>query len=116
MLRVNLSNDPDVLLRLVRHHARSIEGIVLELFASMMLVLGQDDETWDIKQSRIGANSFSLHGRGRSFHFRSTDTAHREIVVYDRARAGNIVAVLRTRDEARRFVRGLVPAKVVQAA
>lgn len=110
MLTVNLNSDPDVLLRMVRHHAREVEGVVLELLASITLVLGSDDEEWEVRQSRIGANSFSVRCKthGEEFHFRGAGHGSHDVLVYDRWQHGKLITTITTREEARRFVKGLV--------
>jgi len=107
VLVVNLRGDYDKLLGMVRHHAKAAEGVVLELLAYITLVCGSDERQWTIKQSRVGANSFSLHGRGRQYHFRAGHTGEGGVRVYDRAR-GKLIKTLRTRVEARDFVKSLV--------
>jgi len=113
VLTVDLTSDHDLLLRMVRHHAPAVEGVVLELLAYMSLELGSDSEPWQIRQSRVGANSFSLRGRGGEYHFRADHDGQGGIRVYDRAREGNLVDTIATRGEAREFVKGLVSAPVV---
>lgn len=82
------------------------------MLAYITLVLGSDDEDGKVRQSRRGANSFSLTGRGREYHFRAEHDGAGGIRVLDQAREGNVIATLTTRNQARDFIKSLVPATV----
>jgi hypothetical protein len=107
MLTAQLKNDPSTLLNMVRHHAQAVEGIVLELLATIPLVMGADNEEWTLRQSRVGANSFSLHGPNSQYHFRGYH-GYGAICVYDKYKNGNLLIEIHSRTQARTFIESLV--------
>jgi hypothetical protein len=100
----------------IRHHAKHLEPIALELLKELVFGWpGRDEEVHLIVQSRNGPNSVAwFTPDGQQFHFR---WHHRgdSVIVFDRYWHGydqaNVVAVLSTRRDVRHFVRGELRSK-----
>lgn len=103
MIRVDGPN-PTTLWRRMEHHASELIPLVHSLIDDILFgPLGQGAEVHVMKQHKVGANSFSLTiADGPTYHFRSHD--YRTIEVYDAFKHGNLLARLRTPDEAEGFV------------
>lgn len=104
MIRVEGPN-PAALPSRTHHHGRSWLPLLNSLALSLLFEseFARDRREHVIKQSRPGANSFSLRtASGRAYHFRGTDAG---IEVRDAYTQGNVLATITAVDDARRFFR-----------
>ena len=108
MLITDVRN-PDALLTRVRHHAKALEPIVLELLAETALKLGAVECEWTLYQARVGANSFALIGPNDSFYFRA-ESPYTEIEVWDAPVRPKIIQTISSPEEARIFIAWLAEA------
>jgi len=101
----------DTLPNRVACHARQAAPLVAAAFENLLLrcPLAQDHHEHVLRQSRPGAQSFSLVlCDGREFHFRGLEEeGYSAIAVRDRYREGTTIEVLRTPGDVRRFFEGL---------
>ena len=102
---VNVRN-PETLTHAMSHHAKGLEPIVGALALGILIEL--EPLGWTIRQSGTGAQSYSLRKGAKQYHFRPGGNPYSEIIVKDRYQRGSIVAVLRSRADALRFIRDRV--------
>ena len=95
-----------------RDHTPGTVPLLLEVAVSMLLgcPLARDENVHVLKQSRPGAESYSLRlSDGRQFHFRPHPPGHdaTSISVYDRYRNGKEITLLASNQDVWQFFGGL---------
>ena len=97
-------NEPESVKHAMMHHARELAPLVGMLAMDFLLEL--QPYGWELRQSRDGANSFSISKGTTQFHLRGRrEKGHWLIVVRDRYCRGNVVAEIRTRADVFQFTR-----------
>ncbi|HSZ15286.1 MAG TPA: hypothetical protein VK790_14725 [Solirubrobacteraceae bacterium] len=107
MIRVE-GPDPVAAIKRARDHTPGTVPLLLEVAVSMLLgcPLARDENVHVLKQSRPGAESYSLQvSDGRQFHFRPHPSGHdaTSISVYDRYRNGQEITVLASNQDVWQF-------------
>lgn len=108
-----VASHPESLLSALRHHAKALEPVVMELLVWAGLRCGEAPGAYYIRQSRVGPNSWSLATPdGREYHVRGkvsgAPVGGGRLHVYDRARGGRHVATITSPAGARRFVEWVI--------
>lgn len=104
MIRVE-GPEPGALPARTHHHGQAWLGLIHALALALLFEseLARDAREHVLRQSRPGANSFSLVTEsGREYHFRGRDPGTVEVL--DRYRDGQVIARFSTTEEARQFM------------